>query len=59
MRALHMFDPVQHMHPDVGEVDLVEIAEHIPFVICSYFWPAIPCWGPNTILCADRFREFA
>ena len=29
MRALHMFDPVQHMHPDVGEVDLVEIAEHI------------------------------
>lgn len=24
-----MFDPVQHMHPDVGEADLVEIAEHI------------------------------
>ncbi|MDI1314598.1 type II toxin-antitoxin system RelE/ParE family toxin [Prosthecobacter sp.] len=24
-----MFDPVQHMHPDVGDVDLVEIAEHI------------------------------
>ena len=24
-----MFDPLQHMHPDVGEVDLVGIAEHI------------------------------
>ncbi|OYW74802.1 MAG: hypothetical protein B7Z37_16225 [Verrucomicrobia bacterium 12-59-8] len=24
-----MFEPVQHMHPDVGEVDLVGIAEHI------------------------------
>lgn len=24
-----MFDPVQHMHPDVGDIDLVEIAEHI------------------------------
>lgn len=24
-----MFDPLQHMHPDVGAVDLVDIAEHI------------------------------
>ncbi len=24
-----MFDPVQHMHPDVGEIDLVEIADPI------------------------------
>jgi plasmid stabilization system protein ParE len=24
-----MFDPLRDMHPDVGEVDLVEIAEHI------------------------------
>ena len=24
-----MFDPLRHMHPEVGEVDLVEIAEHI------------------------------
>ncbi|WP_395733340.1 type II toxin-antitoxin system RelE/ParE family toxin [Prosthecobacter sp.] len=24
-----MFDPLQHMHPDVGTIDLVGIAEHI------------------------------
>ncbi|GEP44611.1 type II toxin-antitoxin system RelE/ParE family toxin [Brevifollis gellanilyticus] len=24
-----MFDPDEHMHPDVGEIDLVEIAEFI------------------------------
>ncbi len=29
MGAKCMFDPLQHMHPDVGEVDLVGIAEHI------------------------------
>jgi len=29
MAAKRMFDPVQHMHPDVGEFDLVEIADQI------------------------------
>jgi len=29
MAAKRMFDPLQHMHPDVEDVDLVEIAEHI------------------------------
>lgn len=24
-----MFDPLQHMHPDVGTIDLAGIAEHI------------------------------